>query len=132
MPRIKKLLISKIMSDEEIASREGTWFTEDDLDVSKSFLLKSQARAFETIGAKLNMLDDIANLGISPDYVKERQSIVENMTVAEIKKLSAQYLNPDKMIYLVVGDKKTQMDKLEQLGYGTPILLNEKKQTVKD
>ena len=31
MPRIKKLLISKIMSDEEIASREGTWFTEDDL-----------------------------------------------------------------------------------------------------
>ena len=36
------------------------------------------------------------------------------------------------MIYLVVGDKKTQMDKLEQLGYGTPILLNEKKQTVKD
>ncbi|MDE0599733.1 MAG: hypothetical protein OSB51_11225, partial [Dokdonia donghaensis] len=59
-------------------------------------------------------------------------SIVENMTVAEIKKLSAQYLNPDKMIYLVVGDKKTQMDKLEQLGYGTPILLNEKKQTVKD
>ena len=31
MPRIKKLLISKIISDEEIASREGTWFTEDDL-----------------------------------------------------------------------------------------------------
>ena len=116
----------------DILKNYGKNFTEDDLDVSKSFLLKSQARAFETIGAKLNMLDDIANLGISPDYVKERQSIVENMTVAEIKKLSAQYLNPDKMIYLVVGDKKTQMDKLEQLGYGTPILLNEKKQTVKD
>ena len=31
MPRIKKLLISKIISDEGIASREGTWFTEDDL-----------------------------------------------------------------------------------------------------
>ena len=31
MPRIKKLLISKIISDEEISSREGTWFTEDDL-----------------------------------------------------------------------------------------------------
>jgi len=31
MPRIKKLIVSKIISDEEIASKEGTWFTEDDL-----------------------------------------------------------------------------------------------------
>ena len=31
MPRIKKLLVQKIMSDEDISKREGTWFTEDDL-----------------------------------------------------------------------------------------------------
>jgi len=31
MPRIKKLLVSKIVTDEVIASKEGTWFTEDDL-----------------------------------------------------------------------------------------------------
>ena len=31
MPRIKKIIVSKIMSDEEVASKEGTWFTEDDL-----------------------------------------------------------------------------------------------------
>ena len=28
------------------------------------------------------------------------------------------------MIYLVVGDAKTQLDKLEQLGFGKPVLLN--------
>lgn len=116
----------------DILKNYGKNFTQQDLDVSKSFLLKSQARAFETMGAKLNMLDDIANLGISPDYIKERQAIVENMTVEEIKKLSDKYLNPDKMIYLIVGDKKTQMDKLEQLGYGTPVLLNDTKEAVKN
>lgn len=116
----------------DILKNYGKNFSEKDLDVSKSFLLKSQARAFETMGAKLNMLEDIANLGISVDYLKERQSIIENMTVAEIKKLSDKYLNPDKMIYLIVGDKKTQMDKLEQLGYGIPVLLNEKKEAVKN
>ena len=116
----------------DILKNYGKNFAEEDLDVSKSFLLKSQARAFETMGAKLNMLDDIANLGISPDYIKERKTIVENMTVADIRKLSDTYLNPDKMIYLIVGDKKTQMDKLEQLGYGTPVLLNEKKDAVKN
>ena len=31
MPRIKKLIVSKIMSDDEISKKEGTWFTEDDL-----------------------------------------------------------------------------------------------------
>jgi hypothetical protein len=31
MPKIKKTIVSKIMSDDEIAKREGTWFTEDDL-----------------------------------------------------------------------------------------------------
>ena len=29
------------------------------------------------------------------------------------------------MNYMVVGDAKTQMDKLEGLGFGKPILLNE-------
>jgi len=31
MPRIKKLIVSKIMSDDEIAKKEGTWFTVNDL-----------------------------------------------------------------------------------------------------
>ena len=31
MPRIKKLIVSKIISDQDISKREGTWFTEDDL-----------------------------------------------------------------------------------------------------
>jgi hypothetical protein len=31
MPRIKKLFVSKLFSDEEIASKEGTWFSESDL-----------------------------------------------------------------------------------------------------
>ena len=31
MPRIKKLIVTKIMSDEDIAKREGTWFSEKEL-----------------------------------------------------------------------------------------------------
>ncbi len=116
----------------DIVKEYGTNYSEKDLEVSKSFLLKSQARAFETMNAKLDMLDNIANLGMSPEYVKDRQAIVNNMTVNDIKELSAKYLNPDKMIYLVVGDKKTQMDKLEQLGYGTPILINEEEEKIKE
>ncbi|RMB62955.1 insulinase family protein [Dokdonia sinensis] len=115
----------------EIVQNYGKDFTQEDLDVTKSFMTKSQARAFETIGAKLNMLDNISNLGMPVDYAKQRQATVAKMTVEDVKKLAGEYLNPDKMIYLVVGDKKTQMIKLEQLGYGTPILLEEKEENVK-
>jgi hypothetical protein len=31
MPRIKKLIVTKIMSDDEISKREGTWFSENEL-----------------------------------------------------------------------------------------------------
>jgi zinc protease len=48
------------------------------------------------------------------------------MTVEDIKRLASQYIRPDQMIYLVVGDAETQMARLEQLGFGSPVLLNEK------
>lgn len=95
-----------------------------DLETTQSFLIKSNARAFETAGAKGNLLENISTYGWPYDYVKQRESIVRGMTVARIKDLSKQYLNPDKMIWLVVGDAKTQLPRMKELGFGEPILLN--------
>ncbi|WP_394748713.1 M16 family metallopeptidase [Spongiimicrobium salis] len=115
-----------------IVENYGKNFNEEDLDVTKSFLIKSGARSFETLGAKLNMLGNISTLGYSEDYTKQRETIVNNMTVEEIKELATEYLDPYKMYYLVVGDAKTQMDKLRKLGLGDPILLNKDNQVLKD
>jgi zinc protease len=108
----------------EILEEYPSTFSDTDLETTKSFLLKSNARRFETLGAKLNMLDNISDYGWSPNYVKEREQIVKNMTKEQISKLAQKYANPDQMIWLVVGDAKTQMDRLEQLGFGEPILIN--------
>ncbi len=109
----------------EILENYPDTFTEQDLETTKSFLLKSNARRFETLGAKLNMLEDISDYGWSPDYVKTREEIVKNMTIEEISELADQYANPNRMIYLVVGDAKTQLDRLEALGFGKPILISQ-------
>ena len=95
------------------------------LAVTKSYTIKSSARAFETPYAKLNMLEKISDYDWSPDYVKERQQIVEDMTVNQVKELARKYADPDHMIYLIVGDAATQLKPLEKLGYGKPVLLNE-------
>ncbi|SEL82755.1 zinc protease [Aquimarina amphilecti] len=116
----------------EILESYGPNYNNEDLEITKSSLIKSNARASETLGAKLNILNNISSLQYPTDYITKREAIVNNMTVEEIKKLSDQYLDPNKMIYLVVGDAKTQLKKLEQLGFGTPILLNEENEVVKD
>ncbi len=108
----------------DILANYGNTYTEKDLETTKSFMIKSGARAFETAGAKLNMLENMSEYGWTADYVKERQQIVKDMTVEEIQRLSKEFLDPEKMIWLVVGDAKTQLNKMEQLGFGKPVLIN--------
>ncbi len=109
----------------EILDDYGKNYSEKDLETTKGFLIKSNARAFETAGAKLNLLSNISKYGFKYDYVKDREAIVKRMTVDEIKNLSKKYLDSNKMIYLVVGDAKTQLPRLKELGFGEPVLLNE-------
>jgi zinc protease len=98
-------------------------YSEQDLATTKSFLIKSNARAFETAGAKLDMLENISKYGWKYDYVKDREQIVKGMTVEQIRNLSQRYLNADKMIWLIVGDAKTQLPRLKELGFGEPIII---------
>lgn len=109
----------------EIVENYGKKFNDNDLEVTKGYLIKSNARAFETLGAKLGMLYDISNYNYPNDYAKKQEDIVKNTSISDIKRLSEKYLNADKMIYLIVGDAATQLKKLEEIGFGKPILLNE-------
>ena len=108
----------------EILQNYGKNYSEKDLETTKGFLIKSNARTFETAGSKLNMLENISKFGWKPDYVKQREEIVKNMSLEQVRILSDKYLNADKMIWLIVGDAKTQLPRLTALGFGEPILLN--------
>ncbi|MUP46251.1 insulinase family protein [Gramella sp. BOM4] len=99
-------------------------FKPSDLEVTQSYMIKSNARRFETLGAKLNMLQEISDFGYDYDYIKQREKLVEDMSVMQIQELARQYVNPERMYFLIVGDAETQLEKLDQLGFGEPILLN--------
>lgn len=107
----------------EILENYGKNYSEADLATTKGFLIKSNARAFETSGAKLGMLGNISKYGWKYDYAKQRESIVNAMTVKQIQDMSAKYFDPSKMIWLVVGDAKTQLPRLKELGFGEPVML---------
>lgn len=94
-----------------------------DLETTKNFLIKSNARAFETSAAKLGMLDNISKYGWRADYVKDREGIVKTMTLPQIQSLSQKYLDPSKMVWLVVGDAKTQLPRMQELGFEEPVVI---------
>jgi zinc protease len=83
------------------------------------------------MGAKLNMLENISTYNLNADYVKDREKIVNKMTIEKVQELAKKYVNPNKMIWLFVGDAETQLDRLNELGFGKPVLLNNTKEKIK-
>ncbi|HKB84527.1 MAG TPA: pitrilysin family protein [Ignavibacteriaceae bacterium] len=112
----------KIFRDEIAKYRDG--ISEDDLKFTKDALIKSNARRFETLGALLGMLNDIAEYNLPFDYIKNQEEVIKNMTPEEHKALGQKYLQQDKMIYVIVGDAATQLEKLKDLGLGDPVLID--------
>ncbi|QYJ00937.1 insulinase family protein [Thalassovita mediterranea] len=109
----------------DILSDYAETYTEEDLAVTKSFFTKSQARRFETLGAKLGALSDIADYGLPYDFVSQEIEAVEALSLGDVQGLAARLIRPDEMNYVIVGDAETQMPRLSELGYGEPVAIND-------
>ncbi len=99
-------------------------YSQEDLDITKNALIKGNALAFETLGDKLGILQNITTFNLPKDYITRDEKALKDLTLPKAKALIERYINPDKMFYLVVGDAKTQMKGLKKLGFGDPILLD--------
>jgi zinc protease len=109
-----------------IVESHGPEFDDSDLEATRSFLLRANAGAFETGGAKLGLLADMSSYGFPADYVLQREQIVREMTVPRVRELAARYLDARGMIWLVVGDARTQLPRLRSLDLGEPRRLDRK------
>lgn len=93
------------------------------VDFTKSALLKSNARNFETVGSLLEMLNTMAMNSLPADYIKQEEAFTKGLTVEKELEYSKKYIDPSRMYYVVVGDAKTQLKELEKVGLGKPILV---------
>jgi zinc protease len=108
----------------DLVERHGPAFDDEDLEATKSFLIKNNVGAFETLFAKIGMLADMNTYGFAADYIQQREQIVRDMTIDRVRELATTYLDPNEMIWLVVGDARTQGARLAQLGLGAPIAVD--------
>ena len=99
-------------------------FTTEDLAATQSYLIRRNARAFETLRSKIGMLEKISTLGFPLDYVVERERVIERMTIERVRELARRYVDPKRMVTVVVGDAETQLPRLATGGFGEPILID--------
>ena len=116
----------------DIVERYGPEFDAEDLEATQSYLLRANARAFETPEAKLRLLGDMTRYGFPADYVLRREEVVRQMTAERIRTLAAEHLDVERMVWLVVGDARTQLAGLRALGLGEPVVLDREGRPVRN
>ncbi len=110
-----------IFRDELARYTQGV--SDENVTFTRNALVKSNARAFETLGALRGMIGRILFYDLPDDYVRRRVQYVQQFDAQEHQRLARRYIDPGRMIYLVVGDAATQLEPLRQLGLGEPIVL---------
>ncbi|MGB1308775.1 MAG: insulinase family protein [Oceanihabitans sp.] len=91
-------------------------FSEVEVALTKNKLLKADTRAFESLGAKLGMIRNMSKYNKPANYTEINQSELVAMSLADYKNIIDTYLQEKDMIYIVVGDKETQLEEVKKLG----------------
>jgi zinc protease len=95
--------------------------TQEMVDFTKGSLLKANALRFETIDAKLGILNTMTFYGLPEDYIKQEEDYLRGLTVEQVNETVQKYIDPMRMYYVVAGDAATQMSGLKKAGFGDPV-----------
>ncbi|GAA3972368.1 M16 family metallopeptidase [Mucilaginibacter dorajii] len=101
----------------EIRNYRQNGITPEELKFTQTSIGQSDARRYETNAQKAAFLSRILDYDLKPTYVDEQNKILSTITPAEINALATKYLDTDKMVILVVGDKARILPGLQKLGY---------------
>ncbi len=84
--------------------------TPADLDAAKKYLTGSYALRFDTNSKIASQLLGLLQEGFGPEYVENRNKIIEALTIEDIRRVAKQLLQPDGLIVTIVG-KPVGMEK---------------------
>jgi len=92
------------------------------VDFTKSALLKSNARNFETLGNLLGMLNTMTAYDLPEDYIEQDQAYIKELTAEKQINSAKKFIDPSRMYYVIAGDARTQLKELEKAGLGKPVM----------
>ena len=99
-------------------------YNNEDLETTKNKLIKGNALRFERLASLINMLDTMSKYDYSNTYIQNEQEVLTSIGLDEARSIARLNFNANKMYFVIAGDAKTQLNRIEKLGYGKPIILD--------
>jgi zinc protease len=116
--------VQSVASAESLAVFRTQWtdamkgISNDEMEWSRTALKNAMTLEFETLDSLLVVLRNIAFYGLPADYPARWRKTLAGITVADVGNMVTRWMNPDRMRYLVVGDRSTVLPQLEGLSWG--------------
>ena len=84
--------------------RDGV--TEEELQDARNYLIGSFALGLDTNDDIADFLGQVEYLGLGLDYADRYAALIRDVTAEDIRRVARKYLQPDKLIVVVVGNLK--------------------------
>ncbi|WP_207896579.1 M16 family metallopeptidase [Flaviaesturariibacter flavus] len=101
---------------QDMIRQYGNTFTEKEVELTRNKVLKGSTLDYETLGAKLGLLNEISKYRRPLRFVEEDQQQLVKMNLADYRGIIGKHFNEADMVYVVVGDKATQLEEVKKLG----------------
>ncbi|PSJ42700.1 peptidase M16 [Zobellella endophytica] len=87
----------------------------EELAYLRSSYSQQDALSYETLSQKAGFLLQLAMMELSPDYLSQQQRIVSSIDGEALTRVAGEWLDPNEMVIVVVGDKAKLEKSLAQL-----------------
>jgi zinc protease len=101
----------------EIKKYKKSGITDEELAYTKNSIGLSEALKYETNWQKAGFLKRIVEYNLEKDFLDKQKNILLSATKATINATANKYLQDDKMIIVIVGNKDVVLEPLKKLGY---------------
>jgi zinc protease len=101
----------------EIKKYKQVGITDEELNYTKNSISLSEALKYETNGQKAGFLKKIIEYNLEKDYLEKQKNILKSATKQSINATANKYLQDDKMVIVVVGNREVTLEPLKKLGY---------------
>ena len=99
----------------------------DELTRAKSEVAVEFSRTFEATGrlsSRLQALETLVVFDLPDDHYSTYARVIATTTADDVRRVAAQYLDPEHLVIAIAGDRKTIEPGLTALGLGSPTMVD--------
>jgi zinc protease len=99
--------------------------TREELEFARTSIIRREPLTLETNAQIASRIQDLILYGLPDDYFDEYNRHVAAVTLEDVNRVAREYLHPDRLAIVVVGDRSAVEEGLRQLPYPVEVVVVE-------